>query len=349
MMSLQHVRGCALVIIGGLAVFVPASASADVVYLRNGDRISGTVDHFAEEYLELRVPHGDDGDVTLKIKVREIVSIQTEKQVEVQLDDGTRFKARLERVPDGGVVVRPADETARTIPLSRLAYINPDAEESGVGVDWRGRVSAGVTDTSGNSDTKDAYLEGELEARAKQWRWKSNARGKYAQQSGTTTAGSWLVGTRYDWLFTERQYLYARATAQRDTFSNIALRWTAGAGYGYKILESDRTNLELRASLDHVTTQRVVPPDQNYLAIGWGIDLDHWLVRDRLQFFFGQEGFVDPKSDEGTIIRSQTGFRAPVIDDLSANVQLNVDYNSDPGPGFDTTDRTFILGLGYSF
>ena len=343
-------RARALVIIGALAALVPASVFADVVHMKNGDRISGTVEHLDDEFLELTVPYAEE-DTTLKIQVKEIISIETAKEVEVQLKDGTLSKGRLERGPEGrSVVVRPAGGAApATIPLSKLAYINPNAEESGVGVDWSGRVTAGVTDTSGNSDTQDAYAEAELTATAKEWRWKTNGRGKYAQQSGTTTSASWLFGTRYDWLFAERQYLYTRATAQRDTFSNIDLRWTVGGGYGYKVFENDRTNLELRAGLDYVATERVVPPDQDYVAIGWGIDFDYWIVMDRLQFFLNQEGFADPRGEEGTIIRSQTGFRAPVIDDLTANVQLNVDYNSDPGPGFKKTDRTFIVGLGYTF
>jgi len=330
-----------------LAMLVSGTASADAVYLKNGDRISGKVDHLDDEYLEITLPYAVEA--TLKIEISEVVSIETEAEVDVMLEDGTLTKARLERVSEGGVIVHLQGSAPVKVPLSRLAYIKPNAEESGVGVDWSGRVTLGVTDTSGNTDTRDAYVEAELKATAKEWRWTTNGRGKYASNSGTQTAGNWLVGTRYDWLFRENQYLYSRASAQQDRFSGIDFRWTLGVGYGYKVIESDRANLELRAGLDYVDTSRTVPPDQNYLAIGWGITFDHWLVEDKLQFFFGQEGFADPKGDDGVIVRSQTGFRAPVIDDLTANLQYNVDFNSDPGPGFEKTDRTLILGLGYSF
>ena len=331
-----------------LALITPGIALADAVYLKNGDRISGTVEHLDDEVLEITLPYADDA--TIKIDISEIVSIETDEEVDIMLEDGTLSKARLERAPEGGVILRRgAGVPQATIPLRQLAYIKPNAEESGVGVDWSGRVTLGVTDTSGNTETRDAYVEAGLKATAKDWRWTTNGRAKYTEDSGTQTAGNWLAATRFDWFFVERQYLYGRASIQRDTFSNIDLRWTAGAGYGYKVIESDRTNLELRAGLDHVSTQRVVPPDQDYLAFGWGIDFDHWFVQDRLQFFFGQEGFADPRGDEGMIIRSQTGLRAPIIDDLTANFQVNLDYNSDPGPGFKTTDRTYIVGLGYTF
>jgi putative salt-induced outer membrane protein YdiY len=331
-----------------LALITPVIALADAVYLKNGDRISGTVEHLDDENLEITLPYADDAKI--KISISEIVSIETDEEVDIMLEDGTLSKAKLERVPEGGVTLRRgAGVPPATIPLRELAYIKPKAKESGVGVDWSGRVTLGVTDTSGNTETRDAYVEARLRARTKDWRWTTDGRGNYAENAGVQTTGNWLVGTRFDWLFRERQYLYGRASLQRDTFSGIELRWTVGAGYGYKIIESDRTNFELRAGLDHVSTERVVPPDQDYIAFGWGIDFDHWIVQDRLQFFFGQEGFADPRGDEGTIIRSQTGLRAPIIDDLTANLQVNLGYNSDPGPGFKTTDRTYLVGLGYEF
>ncbi|MGB8432832.1 MAG: DUF481 domain-containing protein [Burkholderiales bacterium] len=329
-----------------LLPLAPGVAVADAVYMKNGDRITGKVLRKADASLELETPYAGK----IKIEVGEIVSLETDMEVSVMLEDGTITKAQLGRVPDGGVTLRrQAGVLQATIPLNQLAYINPNAKESGVGVDWSGRVTLGVTDTSGNTDTRDAYVEAGFRARAKDWRWTTDGRANYAENSGVQTAGNWLVGTRFDWFFRERPYFYGRASAQRDTFSGVKLRWTVGAGYGFKVIESDRMNLELRAGLDHVSTQRVVPPNQDYLALGWGIDFDYWFVQDMLQFFFGQEGFADPRGDEGVVIRSQTGLRAPIFDALSANFQVNLDYNSDPGPGFKTTDRTYIVGLGYKF
>lgn len=335
-----------LMLASALALLAPGIASGDVVYMKNGDRITGKVLRKGDENLVLETPYAGE----IKIEIGEIVSLETDAEVSVMLKDGTLTEAQLGRVPGGGVTLRrQAGAPPAEIPLEQLAYINPNAKQSGVGVDWSGRVTLGVTDTSGNTETRDAYVEAGLKATAKGWRWTTDGRAKYAESSGVQTAGSWLAGTRYDWFFRERQYLYGRASAQRDTFSGIDFRWTAGAGYGYKVIESDRTNLELRAGLDYVSTERVVPPNQDYLAIGWGVDFDYWFVADRLQFFFGQEGFADPQGDEGLVIRSQTGLRAPIIDDLTANLQVNLDYNSDPGPGFKTTDRTYIVGLGYKF
>lgn len=339
-----HARS--LIFTTALALLAPGVALADAVYLKNGDRISGKVQRMGDEKVQIETPYAG----TVKIDRAEIVSIETEGEVDVMLKDGSISKARLERAPGGSVTLKRAGPApAATIPLDKVAYINPTAKESGIGIDWSGRATLGVTDTTGNTETRDAYVQGQIKATTKAWRWTNNGRAKYSEESGQRTAGSWLVGTRFDWFLSERQYLYSRATAQRDTFSGIDLRWTAGAGYGYKVFESKRTNLELRAGLDHVSVQNVTPPNESYLAFGWGVTFDYWIIQDKLQFFHDDEGFSALSSASGVVVRAETGFRAPIIDDLTANFQVNLDYNSDPAPGFKSTDRTWIVGLGYKF
>ena len=96
-------RARRLMLGAALALITPGTALADAVYLKNGDRISGTVEHLDDEYLEITLPYADDA--TIKIEVSEIVSIETDEEVDIMLEDGTLSKARLERAPEGGMVV----------------------------------------------------------------------------------------------------------------------------------------------------------------------------------------------------------------------------------------------------
>ncbi|MDH3316759.1 MAG: DUF481 domain-containing protein [Betaproteobacteria bacterium] len=338
----------ALMLAATLVLPMLGTALADSVYLKNGDRISGKVEHMDNKHLKIKLPYAKER--MLEIEMAEVVSIETDGEVNVMLGDGTLTRARIERAPEGGVILqRPGDISPVAIPLAQLAYIEPNAAESGIGVDWSGRVILGVTDASGNTDTRDAYFEANLKAAAKAWRWTTDARAKRSESEGTTTANNWLIGTRYDWFIRDPHYLYTRASAQRDTFAGIDLRWTVGAGYGYKVFDDERTKLELRVGLDYVTKKSTAPPDQDYLALGWGITFDQWIIDDKLQLYHESEGFADPKGDEGHVVLSKTGLRAPIIDNLTANLQVNLDYNSDPGPRIKSTDRTVILGLGYTF
>ncbi|MDH3412418.1 MAG: DUF481 domain-containing protein [Gammaproteobacteria bacterium] len=184
----------ALMLAATLVLPMLGAAHADSVYLKNGDRISGKVKHMDNKYLEIKLSYAKEG--VIKIEMAEVVSIETDGEVSVMLGDGTLTKARIERAPEGGVILqRPGDISPVTIPLAQLAYIEPNAAESGVGVDWSGRVILGITDASGNTDTRDAYVEADLKAAAKAWRWTTDARGKRSESEGTTTANNWLNGS----------------------------------------------------------------------------------------------------------------------------------------------------------
>ena len=61
---------------------------------------------------------------------------------------------------------------------------------------------------------------------------------------------------------------------------------------------------------------------------------------DHLELYFNQWGFSSLKSANGDVsFRTRTGVRMPLGSKLSANAQVNYDYESDPGPGRPETDR----------
>ena len=48
-------------------------------------------------------------------------------------------------------------------------------------------------------------------------------------------------------------------------------------------------------------------------------------------------------------VLSQTGLRVPLIDNLNATAQYNVDWDSAPTTGRVRTDKAVLLTLGYSW
>ena len=48
-------------------------------------------------------------------------------------------------------------------------------------------------------------------------------------------------------------------------------------------------------------------------------------------------------------MRSQTGFRIPLIDKLNATTQYNVDWDNTPTGGRGSTDKILLLTVGYAW
>ncbi len=139
---------------------IPFPVQAAVVVLKNGDRITGRIVKMEDKRLEIDVPFSD----IIKIKWEDIQSITSERPMSVKLygevdipeDAGER---RLDRLIVSTLGIDGA------IRLEDVRAIN-FAEN-----DYRGYISAGGNQTSGNSKTEALNISGNLTYRRLEHRY----------------------------------------------------------------------------------------------------------------------------------------------------------------------------------
>jgi putative salt-induced outer membrane protein YdiY len=158
-----------------------------------------------------------------------------------------------------------------------------------------------------------------------------------------------LINANYDRFLDQRRFAYARASLENDEFKDIRVRATAGAGLGWQVFDTEKIELALRGGLDYVVVDRKDGESDNYPALGWGINYSHWLWPDRLELFHDQQGFINLHDTQNITLRTKTGVRLPIGSGLTANAQLNYDYEGDPGPDTSKSDAQILLGVGYEF
>lgn len=325
-------------------VFSLPVAKADRIVLVNGDRLTGKVVSKAEDTLKFHTEYAGD----IKIRWKDVVSITTDDPVTVLSPEGELRTGRLESTTSGAIALVTQDGS-REVTLSDLEHINPPPHVAGTGVTYRGRVSLLGSASRGNTDDSSLYGEAELNARAKDYRYRLFGRAEQKEEEGDTTAQNYYVSGRRDQPINEEHFWYVRSSLEHDEFTDIKVRAAAGAGLGWNVIDTEKTHFSVRGGLDYILARRDVVPDETYPAFGWGIDYTHWLLPDRLEFFFDQSGFASLTSEGDVSSRTRTGLRLPLATGLSANAQVNVDYEGDPGPGRDTTDTSLLIGLGYDF
>lgn len=320
------------------------TAHADRIVLVNGDRLTGKVVSKSGDTLKFRTEYAGE----IAVQWKDVASITTDAPVTVLPVDGKMKNVRLEHAASGSVGL-VSEGAMREVRLADLAYINPPAHVAGTGVTYRGRASLLGSASRGNTDDSSLYGEAELNARAKDYRYHLFGRAEQKEESGETTAQNYFVSGRRDQPIDEERFWYVRSSLEHDEFTDITLRAAAGAGLGWNIIDTSKTQFTLRGGLDYILASRDELPDETYPAFGWGIDYSHWLLPDRLEFFFDQTGFASLTSEGDVSSRTRTGLRAPLGSGFSANAQVNIDYEGDPGPGHDTTDTTLLFGVGYDF
>jgi hypothetical protein len=105
--------------------------------------------------------------------------------------------------------------------------------------------------------------------------------------------------------------------------------------------------VSLRGGLDYVTERRYSDEDRNYPALGWGLKATYapWPA---LELFHDHDGLRNLR-ENGVVVHSKTGLRVPFTTALSAVAQVNVDWESRPAPGRESTDSTVLMGLNYAW
>ncbi|MEO8037494.1 MAG: DUF481 domain-containing protein [Betaproteobacteria bacterium] len=326
-----------------LAVFAE-QADADVVVMKNGDRLSGKVQQLRNGKVTITTDYAS----SIVIAIDQIASLVTDEDVTVTFKDYSRLIGPL-RVSDGVAAVQnPADGTTVPLDPTRVSALQPGRQAED---DWNvsGRANLGLTDTSGNTEVRRYNVDGEVIARRLRDRWTASARANEAAERGQETEMNAVVGLKYDRFIDERWYGYGGSTFEHDRFKDLRLRATVGAGAGRQIYESSVTNLALEAGLDRVLADHFDAEDERYFALRLASRFDHWLWEDVIQVFNNDQVYVSLADIQSTFVRTQSGLRFPLRHGLVTTLQLNVDWDGNPGPGREGVDRQLLVSLGYKW
>jgi hypothetical protein len=328
-----------------LVLATAVAAHADVVRLKNGDRLTGSVVAKQDNQLVLRTPYAGE----VRIAWHEVAELVVDRPVQLMLVGEPPAPATLAPAAPGQAAIVRDGDLPEPVDLARIAYINPRPYQSGTGVAWRGHANVAATFTRGNATNDRFYGEAGLEARAKDYRWNLGAKVNRSRDGPATAVNSWLGDGNLDRFIRPGQFLYARSSFEHDPTKDLRLRAALGAGYGWQLSETQDRQLALRGGLDYVNVNRDAGDDEHYPALGWGLRYEQWLVSRKLQLFQEQEGFWNAREISDVVLRTKTGVRVPLYTNIDATAQLNLDWDSAPGPGRDPVDSVWLLGLGYKF
>lgn len=331
-------------VLAGVLQLAAAAAGADVVVLKNGDRLTGKVERMRGGKLELATSHSG----TVAIDAEAIESLSTDTEVTVVLKDYSRLIGTLSAGAGRMAVQGAAGEPPVAVDPKRVQVLLPGRWTE---QDWRvtGRVNLGVSDTAGNTEVQRFNGDAEVVARRNRDRWGLAARANEAAERREQTEMNAVVALKYDRFVTERWYAYGGGTLEHDRFKDLRLRSTAGVGAGHQLFDTARGSLALEAGVDRVRADYFGALDERFYALRLASRLEWWLWPDVVQLFNNNQGFASLSDIRESFVRTQSGLRFPLRGGFVTSVLLNVDWDGTPAPGRRPVDRQLVLSLGYKW
>jgi putative salt-induced outer membrane protein YdiY len=268
-----------------IAVVVSSSTLfADQVVLKNGDRLTGTIEKSDSKALVIKTEFA--GEVTVQWPA--IQEINSTQPLHVGLADGKTVVGPV-KTSDGNLEVNTAATGTVTTPTSAVVVIRNDAEEAAhektihpsLSQGWAGGINVGFALTRGNSQTKNLALAFTGDRKTLNDHLGLYLNSVYATNDApgavpATTANAIQSGIRFDRNITARLFGFVSGDFQTDALQDLNLRSVLGGGLGFHAIKSDRTTLDFLGGVNY-TRENYSTFHRNFAALTLGEELSQKL------------------------------------------------------------------------
>ena len=342
-----------------LATFAPL-ARADVVTLKNGDRVTGTLVTVKGGNLELK----SDvlGDLT--IPLAQVASFSADKPAVVMVKGQKPVQGQLQLESSGDWQVT-ASGKPQTVAAASVDVIMP-AEDYQKLVehtakpwqDWKGTATLGYSIQRGDQQTNtfSTTVAAVRERPAtpifeRHWRtdFGLNTLLAHAAQDGTSvTSNTISTSLRQDYLFAPDNFVFGLAELDHVGAQGLYLRQTYGGGYGHDLIATSRTSFSVLGGITFVHEKFFTGAyDQSAEAL-LGEKLGIQLTK-RVRLDHDLNVYPNLSTTGQYRFDTATSLSAKLSNRFSLNTGVIDLYLSNPALGSRKNNVAFTTGLGYTF
>jgi putative salt-induced outer membrane protein YdiY len=276
--------------IQGLLAFcllLAASASADQVVLKNGDRITGRITGLDGSFLHLKTEAMGE----LSLDWTQVESLQTIKPLTVDAN-GITVQAIAIRREEKNDTVEMVSHTLLQVSPGRVLSLVPDTTAApaphrrGLRDGWNSSLDAGLSAAYNTTNTTTVSIAGRAVRTMDDARLTFNYSSLYARttdSTGTIVIGSDNVhGTaRYERNYGESMFAFGFGNFETDRAQQLNLRDVFGGGTGYRMAQTGRLRMDVftgatvnqesyssSSSSDRVTGELLFGQDSSFSLYG---------------------------------------------------------------------------------
>ena len=328
-------------------------APPDVITLKDGGVLYGEVIEMSDGVLHLKTAAA--ADTVIKIKWANVEKLAINHPVPFHLKEGSVLIGTATEGPNGTINVRaePLKGTME-VPLDSITALNPLVQAP---VIYKGTLTGGYTQATGNSHLRNASFLGDFVARSEQLRLTLNGRYVYGDQDSALTARNARGTIKMDFFITKRFFWFASSYFEKDTFQDLKLRTALSSGPGYQFIEKGDyaspwlkdITLYAEAGLSYFNEDFTTASDQTSLRGKWAVRLNWPVLDESVTFYHFQEFYPSLQNTNSYYLTMDNGVRFKLFEGFVSGIQVTTRYNSTPAQGTGDTDNLYLLTLGYNF
>jgi putative salt-induced outer membrane protein YdiY len=326
-----------------LVIFVlgaTATAHADVLVLKNGDRITGEIKRIWDNEVTIEPEYADEFDVDLPV----VAYIESDRDFEIELQDGREVVAKMGGAAASGDQVITTDMEALEVSLAEIFELDEPDDY----YDWESHVDFSTNISRGNTDTLNSQLRADTMFKHGDHRHLGELTISKEEANGETTRDRDLFVYDYSYLFNEPWFFASEVSFERDPIIQLDSRVIISAGIGNDLIVTPRKELRVKLSAGYQTEEIDTGTADSSVAV-WNLRYRHDFFGDDLSFIHNHSITYNLTGRTNTSYKTSTGFTYEITDLLYANTTLNYDYETEPVAPAGNDNVSLVLGFGLEF
>ncbi|MEY4916554.1 MAG: hypothetical protein RL616_467 [Verrucomicrobiota bacterium] len=212
---------------------------------------------------------------------------------------------------------------------------------------WESSISAGLTVTSGNSDTILGTLAAGSTRKTPENEFSFGIDAAYGKANSVNNLETYHAFGQWNHLFTDRFFSYVRAEFLRDTIADLNYRISLSPGVGYYLIKGTNTTLAVEAG-PGVVFRDLGGNSETYATLRLAERFEHKFSPGARIW---QSLEILPQIDrwQNFTVNAELGAEAAFTKSLSLQVVLSDSYNSEPAFGRKRNDLKLVSGVAYKF
>ncbi|MFF7708177.1 DUF481 domain-containing protein [Pseudomonas sp. NPDC007930] len=324
------------------------AAFADTVWLKNGDRLTGTITVYDGGKLMLTTDYGGSIPIDMtKVKTLESTQQLLVKQGNNYTDKNTVSKA-LKPADQEGKVVLANGSAPTTVDLASISQImkpKPLIQD----FSWKGSADAALDFKRAENDTDDYNLAFKTSARHGLWRHTADGEYNVEKEDGLTTTDNWGAEYSLDRFLTEKWFWQGRVNYKHDNVEDLARQRQLGTGPGYQFWDDELGAFSLSSLINNTQYKYSDGTSDSFYSASVKWDYNRYLVGKTFEFFTTGEVGRPLSNAADYSLDAEVGLRYKVTDWASLNVKYEKDLISGTQDGNDLDSSRFTAGFGVTW
>lgn len=333
----------AIALASAFTVVAPIQAQElqDEIVLKDGSRLLGSVTGARDGVITI-----DTGFAgTLSVAIDQVDSLRSNNPAVILLEDDLVLQDAPLTIQGGQLVSGSGGSYA----LDAVKLVNPEPWELGQGYRWTGFANAALVMQRGNTESDELDYQLESVWRSTQDRYTFRFSGENDESNGEKSAENWQVSGKYDYFLDGPNYWGVQALAEQDKFADLDLRLLAGPYIGRQFYADPAFSLSGEIGVSYVDEDFIVAEDKDYAAANWALNGTSDYLGGDTRIYFNQIGVWSLEETSDVIIDTTLGVAIPLLWQIEAAAEIQLDYDSGVSGDIDEWDQTYRLRVGYTW